>query len=243
MSIPRLSPRNPRRGSPTLVIGHRGDPSRFPQNSIAGILASADHAAMAEIDVRPSRDRVLVLSHDPHQTTDDATMVLIEHDWAELETRGLERFDDLIGQAGDFPLNIEIKNWPADPDFDPEYGFPLAAAALARPHDLITCFHWPTVHEIRRRLPELATGLLVGATQSVEDAVEAARGHGHGALAVHWTLAVDIDDLLAKTGDLEVYVWTVNDPDLGIRLADAGVAGLITDDPGGMVASLQGETP
>lgn len=250
MSIPRFSPRHPRSGSPTVVIGHRGDPSRFPQNSIEGILASADHASMAEIDVRPTRDGVLVLSHDPvHTDAAGVTTVLCEHEWEQLadleigDGHRLGRFAELIERAGDFALNIEIKNWPEDPDFDPRFEFPLAAAALARPHDLITCFHWPTMHAIAARHPQLMTGLLVAPTDSIAAAATEANEHGHGALAVHWTLAVDIDELLDAAGELDIFVWTVNDTQLGIRLADAGVAGLITDDPRVMVAALQGDTP
>jgi glycerophosphoryl diester phosphodiesterase len=69
-----------------------------------------------------------------------------------------------------------------------------------------------------------------------------ARRRGHVAVAFHHTLITpEPVRMMTKADGLEVYVWTVNDPKMGIRLADANVTGLITDYPGAMVAALQGE--
>lgn len=199
---------------------------------------------MAEIDVRPTRDGELVLSHDPHQ----GDTVLVDHDWSDLADldlgagHSLGRLDELVTAAGDFPLNIEIKNWPADPDFDATYAFALAAAALARPIDLITCFHWPTVHTVRDAFPDIPTGLLVDVGWDLDGALAEARRRGHVAVAPHHTLISENPAaVMAAASGLDINVWTVNDPDLGIRLADAGVTGVITDDPAAMVAALQGD--
>ena len=225
------------------MIGHRGDPTRFPQNSIAGILAAGDHASMAEIDVRPAADGTLVLSHDPWV----GGVTLVEHPWDALSAieigsgHRLGRFDELVAHAGAFPLNIEIKNWPDDPDFDPQFGFAMEAARLARPIDLVTCFHWPTVHAIKAEFPDIPTGLLVDAGSDTAEATEAARANGHQALALHGSLlAGDPEASVVTASDLAIYAWTVNDLEYGLRLADARVAGVITDDPAAMSAAFQG---
>lgn len=226
------------------MIGHRGDPSRYPHNSIRGILAAADYASMAEIDVRQTGDGVPVLSHDPRH----GSVVLFDNDWEDLVDldigRGhrLGQLLDLVERAGSFPLNIEIKNWPHEPDFDPTFAFPLAAAALARPFDLITCFHWPTMNAIKSGRPDLATGLVVDEGADVADAIKEATDHDHRALALHRSLIENEPEaVLAAAASLEIYVWTINDPELGTRLADAGVDGLITDHPATMVRALQGD--
>jgi len=46
------------------VIGHRGWPTRYPDNVIEGIAAALEVADMVEVDVRVSGDHHLVLSHD-----------------------------------------------------------------------------------------------------------------------------------------------------------------------------------
>ncbi len=49
----------------TLVIGHRGFAARFPDNSLAGVLAAlAAGADGVEVDARPSADRSWVCHHD-----------------------------------------------------------------------------------------------------------------------------------------------------------------------------------
>ena len=47
------------------VIGHRGWPTRYPDNVLEGIAAALEVADMVEVDVRVSGDGHLVLSHDP----------------------------------------------------------------------------------------------------------------------------------------------------------------------------------
>lgn len=48
-----------------MIIGHRGAAGLAPENTLSGIeTALAQHVEMIEIDVRQSRDSVLVLMHD-----------------------------------------------------------------------------------------------------------------------------------------------------------------------------------
>jgi glycerophosphoryl diester phosphodiesterase len=48
------------------------------------------------------------------------------------------------------------------------------------------------------------------------------------------------EQIVQAAGDLAVLVWTVNDPDHAVALADAGITGIFTDDPGLMVEALSG---
>ena len=47
------------------IVGHRGWPARFPDNTLAGFLAVTAVADAVELDVRRSADGKLVLAHDP----------------------------------------------------------------------------------------------------------------------------------------------------------------------------------
>jgi glycerophosphoryl diester phosphodiesterase len=47
-----------------IIIAHRGNSSRAPENTLASIHAAAGVAHMTEFDVRTTADGVLVLMHD-----------------------------------------------------------------------------------------------------------------------------------------------------------------------------------
>lgn len=228
-----------------LVAGHRGLRLEYPDNTLEGILAASAVCDMVEFDVRSTREGIAVLSHDAHL---DGTAI-IDMDWATLAKldvgNGLHptRLDDVLDAAGTYPFNFEIKNSPADPDFDQSFAFACEVGGRASTDDLITCFHWPTVDAVRDAYPNLATGLLVDPAGSLRGAADWAIRSGHQVIAPHWSLLAGPSVIeiaaLVKQG-LEVVVWTVNDEDIARSLAGAGANTIITDDPIRMVAVLQG---
>lgn len=223
-----------------LVAGHRGLPLAYPDNTREGILAARSFCDMVEFDVRRTRDAVAVLSHDAHI----GGRAIIDMDWQDLAGLDLgggfhpTRLDDLLEAAGGFPFNYEIKNSPADPDFDDTYLFACEAAGRASESDLVTSFHWPTIDAVRQAHQHLTTGLLVDPAGSFDDAVAWAVARGHGVVAPHWSLLAGRSGIatLAEEG-LRVVAWTVNDEGVGRALAAAGVAAIITDDPKAMTAA------
>lgn len=224
------------------IIGHRGWPARFPDNSLAGITAAAEVADMVEVDIRLTADGKLVLSHD----SELGGHAVADSEWDQLAGIDIGRghhpvlLVDLLPRVAKLPLNLEIKNFPGDGGYDPTHLVGLKTATLARPGDLITSFNWPTVDVIREAHPELATGLLVDVGWSLEDAAEHARERGHQAVVPNWELAVDAIETVGKAArsGLTVAVWTLNDPAVVIELAEAGVSAIITDDPGMMRRAL-----
>ncbi len=212
----------------TRVVGHRGNPARFPDNSIEGILDARRIADMAEIDVRRTSDGELVLSHDAHV----GGRALI--DFPASTFPELARFEEVLAVVGDFPLNIEIKNWPDDPDFDSSLETPRRIATYARDIDLITSFHWPTVAAARHVRTDVATGLLVDRAGDIPAALDQARAGHHQAIAPHWSLVTDPAQIMDAAGGLAVNVWTVNDDALAHKLIEAGISAIITDDPARM---------
>ncbi len=226
------------------IAGHRGLPRAFPDNTLAGILAAQRVCDMVEIDVRRTADELLVLSHEPVLEG----KLIVETPWAELATVDLGGgqppvlLDTVLEEVNDLPLDIEIKNSPQDPDFDGTYWVARQVASRARPQDVVTSFHWPTVDAVRDAAPEVATGLLVDPRGSLEAAAAAAVAAGHGTVAPHWSLLTDRahDRVEAMAGQgLDVVVWTVNDPAVAVTLAGAGVTVLITDDPVGIRRAVE----
>lgn len=97
---PRLSAcfANPACDTP-LLVAHRGEDSGAPENSLAAIAAAHDRGAdVVEVDVRQTKDGVLVLMHDGDvkRTTDGETRLagkslsVTDLTWPELQTLVLD---------------------------------------------------------------------------------------------------------------------------------------------------------
>lgn len=217
------------------VWGHRGWPSRYPDNVRAGIVAAAEVAAGVEIDVRRSADGTLVLSHD----ADVGGLVVADHTWEEIARLRLgghrpARLDDVTDLG--VPLDIEIKNLPGQPGFEEDHRVALDAAERARPDDIVTCFYWPSMAAVRRSMPSVRTGLLFDAPVPWRDALDAAVDGGHEAIAPRHDLIGPDLAAAAATAGIEVMAWTVDDLEEALRLADLGVAAIISNRPGELIA-------
>ena len=222
------------------IGGHRGWKSAYRDNTLEAFRAAAEHADFVEIDVRWALDGVAILSHDP--VVDG--VVLAEHGSSQLrqlpETSHIPSFAEVLGELPQLPLDIELKHFPGDPDFDPSFDRPVAAASLARPGDVVTCFHWPTLAEVKERLPRVLTGVLVEPGTSLDDAIEEAVVRGHRFVVPERTMLTDRSRIADIHGQgLLVGVWTVNDPAEAKELADYGVDAVVTDDPPSVIAEVR----
>jgi glycerophosphoryl diester phosphodiesterase len=204
-------------------------------------MAAATVADAIEIDVRRSADGKLVLSHDP----DLAGVQVCTNGWAvlgELDLGGGHHpalLDEAIASLPETPLMLEVKNLPHQAGFEPDHRVGLETASRARAGDRVTSFHWPTVDAVRREFPGVATGVIVGESGDLGQAVEHCLDVGHSAVVPSWKLIRTEGDLeLAASSGLEVHVWTVNDLGLAAELAALGVTGIISDDPG-TIASIR----
>jgi glycerophosphoryl diester phosphodiesterase len=221
------------------VVGHRGWPTRFPDNTLAGFLAAAEVADAVEVDVRRCGDGKLILSHDPVLggvvVSDNPWQVLGEADLGEGHRPAL--LDEAIASVPGLAYQFEIKNMPLEPGFEPDHRLALEAADRARPGDIVTSFNWETLAAVRRTFPDVATGVLVDAAGDIGLGVEECLEHGHGTLLPSALLPV-LELVRAVESGLEVCPWVVNEPDRVIELAGIGVSGIITDDPAAVRTAL-----
>lgn len=228
--------------SPIAVVGHRGWPARFPDNTLAGFLAAAEVADAVEVDVRRSGDGKLVLSHDPVL----GDRVVVEHPWAvhaELDLGDGHRpalLDEAIAAVPGLSFQFEIKNMPHEPGFEPDHRLGLEASERARAGDMVTSFNWETLAAVRRVFPDVATGVLVDSRGDVDLAIEICNEGGHRALLPSDRLPT-LDIVRAVEAGMAVCPWVVDEPDRVLELAGIGVSGIITDDPGAVRAAL--DTP
>ncbi len=222
--------------APVAVVGHRGWPARFPDNTLAGAMAAAEVADMVELDIRRSGDGKLVLAHDP----DLGGLSVAGTPWSrlgELDVGGGHHaalLDEVLAALPETPVQMEIKNLPIDPGFEPDHRLALEAADRARRGDVVTGFNPDSLAAVRRVFPEVDTGLAVAAWFDFDEAVKMCEDGGHTVLVPEHTLV----NREINTG-LAVYPWTVNDPTRALELVEFGVTGIITDDPGLMAQTLR----
>ncbi len=230
-----------------LVLGHRGSPRRARENTIeAFALAREDGADGVELDVHRSADGVLVVHHDAEI---EGFGVLAARDHAEITAAfpWLPTLPEVLDECTGLLVNVEIKNSPADADFDPHESVADAVVRLlharARADDvLVSSFHLPTIDAVHRLDPTVRTGYLTVLHPGPVDALAAAVAGGHH--AIHPFFGV-LDEIAAPTvvqeahdAGVAVNTWTVNEPADLTRLAAAGIDAIVTDVPAVARAAL-----
>ena len=218
----------------TLVIAHRGASSARQQNTLDAFRLAVEMGTdFIELDVRRSRDDVLIIHHDAHLP--DGRFI-VEHDYDDLPD-----FVPTLAEALDAcegaRVNIEIKNEPDEPGYDEAHQISDAVVGLAlafRPPEelLVTSFNLDTVKRIRAVNQEIPVGFVSGyEILQVQMLLDHLAESGMTVVAPYDpTVDRRFIDMAHEAG-LVVYAWTVNDADRMAELADMGIDGLITDTP------------
>lgn len=242
------------------IVAHRGASAREAENTIEAFeLAIAAGADAVELDVRMTATGVPVVLHDADlaRTTDAsglvASLTLPDVRRARIRTAagGWTRVPTLAEAlrccAGRIGVDIEVKNVPGEPDYEPDRQraveatlATLDALGFADPV-LISSFNPLAIAEARRLAPDVPTGLLTPPSVEADAAVAYARAEGHA-----WALpAVDrVRDrdaaalaAAAHGAGVRVGTWVVDDPGEALELFAAGVDAVATNDPGPIAAA------
>jgi glycerophosphoryl diester phosphodiesterase len=205
-----------------------------------------------ELDVRRTADGGLAVHHDAH-LADGRALVATAWDALPPEVADLAA---VLDACRDLDLvNVEIKNWPDDVDFDASLGVveSVVEVLLERPADerarlLVSCFHLPSVDRVRELAPELATAWLVigpgadgrspAGAEGELALVDRAAAHGHAALHPHHAFVTPGLVSEAHVAGLAVNTWTCDDPERIAWLAGVGVDGVVTNVPDVALAAL-----
>lgn len=225
----------------TLIIGHRGASKAFRENTIEAFVGAAEAGAdWVELDIRRSSDGEIVVHHDPR--TEDGQLIAATA--ADKLPGYVSSLSDVLDACGDMGVNIEIKNDPDEEDYDPEHlmvarTVEVARAKLPLEKRLITSFDMGAINAVHDLDPNMPTGLLTSDPLGPEVAVGRAAAHNHVAINPADDLVTPKWVAEAEAAGLALYVWTVDDPDRMIELAEMGVDGVITNDPSLAVATLR----
>lgn len=221
------------------IYAHRGASAEKPENTLGAFARALELKTLGmELDVHLTRDRVPVVIHDESvDRTTDGTGLVAESTYAEIQNLDagngeriptLQEVCDLV--QGHTHLNIEVKaNAAAEV---------VLREVNLRPslHWAISSFDWDVLRFIRREdVQAELQPLTIGAT---EEALACAVEVGARQLNL-FDAAVD-EDIVAflRERKLGAWVWTVNDPTRAADLVRWNVAGICTDDPARLQASL-----
>jgi glycerophosphoryl diester phosphodiesterase len=217
----------------TFVIAHRGaSRARPPGNTIEAFRAAlALGADWVELDVRRSADGGLAVHHDAHLADGRAIVDVASND---LPGEVPSLASALHACAG-MGVNVEIKNAPGEPDFDEERQLVDAVLSLLDGADhaghLVTSFDVGALERVGRVDPTVPRGLLSFDLERPEPTIELAAELGCSAINP-WDAYVTAAFVERCHGlELDVNVWTVNDPGRMQELLGMGVDGIITDVP------------
>ena len=219
------------------ILAHRGASAHAPENTMAAFELALSHQADGiELDVMLSKDDQVVVIHDDtvDRTTDGCGRV---RDMTLDELKSLDAGDgqkiptliDVFEQLGDkCLLNIELKNYTTI--FD---RLPIAVAHIVRTYHLedsviISSFNPFNLPRFRRRLGDVDLGLITLPDKASHWIWRLFR---YDALHPHFT---DVDQILVSAlhaQNRQVNVWTVDEPEEILRLADLNVDSIITNDP------------
>jgi glycerophosphoryl diester phosphodiesterase len=215
----------------TSIIAHRGASATEPENTLRAFRRAVEMGADGvELDVRRTADDRLVVHHDARLADG---RVIRETRRDELPAHVPELDESLTACRGAW-VNIEIKNDPGEPDFDPTDWVAHRTLALlerrrADARWLISSFRLETVAVCRALSSRVRTAWLVDVLDDVT--IERCVRGGHGAVhpSVGGLEAVQLRR--AHAAGLVVNTWTCDDPARLRELMAWGVDGVCTNVP------------
>jgi glycerophosphoryl diester phosphodiesterase len=255
-------------GAKPLVMAHRGGQGLWPPNTLYAFQkASKMGVDILEMDIHSTADDVLVVRHDETvDRTTDGNGAIRDYSLAELKKldagyrwssdggvtypfRGqgikIPTLLEVLEAFPDIRLNIDIK--PKYPDIVPLF-IDLLKRYNRTQDVLVASFHDHQLRNFRELCPQIATAagveetrllfglnlLGLGATyQPLANAFQVPEYSG-------WLHVITPRFVrAAHAHNMEVHVWTVNDPVDMLQLLNWGVDGLITDYPSRMLGLIE----
>jgi glycerophosphoryl diester phosphodiesterase len=231
-----------------LITAHRGAKAVAPENTMAAFKAAMEAGAdFAELDVQHTKDRQIVVLHDadfmrmggdPRRIADltaaeVATIDIGRKYGQQFSGEHAPTLEEVIDLArGRMKINIELKYNVPDPGLAP------AVVDLLRREDfidqvVITSLDYAALKQVKSIEPRLTTGHIV--TAAVGDVLRTEADF----LSLNSAKASSSLVRRARAVGKEVAVWTVNDPEVMLRMIERGVDNIITDDPALLVRVMR----
>ena len=221
---------------PFSIVGHRGAAGRFLENTLKSINYAINVGVdIVEVDVRATRDNVLVVFHDAdfkRLAGIDVPVRSVEYSWIKssilINGEHIPLLEEVIDVVKDkVGLFIEIK----EPDTTKGVIELVRSSGILEQVAIIS-FYDEALIKAKRLEPRIATGLIYAQPPGrVLDAVKL----GAKIVLPQYKIASEKSINLAHKYNLRVVAWTINSRVEALRLVRAGVDGLATDLPDELV--------
>ena len=215
------------------IIGHRGAAELEPENTIRSIIKAIEcEANFVEVDIRRTKDGVLIAMHDEtvDRTTNGTGKV------SELTFEEIRKLDAGKGEKvptieeildvtkGKVKLILELK----------EKGYEDQVIELIKSKNMINdvivvSFHANAIRRIKELEPRITTGYLF--MKSPFQALEIAKSCGAKILGAYYKVVNSSFIYMAKSYGFKTIVWTVNNEKDIINMIKIGVDGITSDNP------------
>jgi len=217
---------------PFSIIGHRGAAGRLPENTLKSINYAINVGVdIVEVDVRATRDNVLVVFHDADfkRLADvDVPVRSVEYSWIKssilINGEHVPLLEEVIDVVKDkVGLFIEIK----EPDTTKGVIELVRSSGIIEQVAIIS-FYDEALITAKRLEPRIVTGLIYAQPPGrVLDAFKL----GAKIVLPQYKIASEKSINLAHKYNLRVVAWTINSRVEALRLVRAGVDGIATDLP------------
>jgi len=221
-----------------LIIAHRGAPSYAKENTIESFeKAIALGADMIEFDVRRTKDHVFIVHHDESIQNKPIKALSYEKisEMVRKEGFSIPTVEEVLRYTkGKITLDVELK----EESYEREI-VELLSKYFKEDQFVITSFSDSSLKIIKDNYPEIKVGLLLGkfkvpllARISEFFSMKRCKEAKADFLVAHWKLLRFGFLERAQRNNKPVFVWTVNDEKMMVRLfKDRRVYAMITDKP------------
>ncbi len=250
-----------------LIIAHRGDSSRAPENTLAAFQVAIDAGADGvEFDVRLSKDGVPVVIHDADLRRTAGQSVKVseltaeelgdvdvgswfnkrfpecsDHAFSKETVPTLAKVLKLLEQTSG-PIYIELKCGIKDYEALANAVCDMICKSPQLSQMIIKSFKLAAIPVVRFNLPEVQTAALFEPTildlvRSKKHLITVAKELGADQLSVHTSLATRKFTALTKAAGMPITIWTADNVKWAAKCRDRKIGALITNDPAKLLAA------
>ena len=230
------------------IIGHRGCASAFPENTLEAILHGIQSGAkMIEIDLRLSKDKEVILSHNENLSeVFRINQNVSEKTWQELSQLTIRkegkifhllRLRDLFQfMPQDIHFYLELKAMKSS--YPLEWNKKLVDKVISilkkekiKKRCLLMSFDQDLIKYLKKNYPSYSAGLVVKSA-AILNAILKDKEIKYNCLALNQKLFKHSNFKMVQNSGIPFIAWTVNDKRVWEKIAACGPLGIVTDYPG-----------